>query len=60
MDFGASSWPDSLGWLLDHYGERGVDFFDEIWAWERTATNQTEYWSQVPANLRHRLHVSEH
>lgn len=58
MDFGSSSWPDSLGWLVDRYGERGVDFFDEIWAWEVTAANHTEYWSKVPAHQRHRLHVS--
>lgn len=59
MDFGSSSWPDSLGWLVDRYSERGVDFFDEIWAWEVTAADHTKYWSKVPAQQRHRLHVSE-
>lgn len=58
MDFGSSLWPDSLGWLVDRYSERGVDFFDEIWAWEAADTNHSEYWSQVPADLQHRLHVS--
>lgn len=32
--------------------------FDEIWAWEATPTKPEEYWASMPADVKHRLHVS--
>lgn len=32
--------------------------FDEMWAWEARPTQPEEYWASMPADVRHRLHVS--
>lgn len=57
MDIGAGLHPTSLAWLVPRYETLGVRF-DEKWAWELAAVDPQKYWSEVPADVKPRLHVS--
>jgi hypothetical protein len=43
FDMGTASFPSSLGWFVQQFGERGVQF-DGIWAWELAKMDTDAYW----------------
>mmetsp|Transcript_3909 Transcript_3909/g.11347 ORF Transcript_3909/g.11347 Transcript_3909/m.11347 type:complete len:385 (-) Transcript_3909:471-1625(-) len=56
FDLGTGTWNSgSIPWLTQWYGQKGV-VFDEIWGWELTAQNITDYWQQFPAEMSEKMH----
>eukprot|EP00667_Euglena_gracilis_P014334 EG_transcript_14851 len=55
FDSGLAGYSDSLRWFMDVFHERGFSF-GEIYAWEITPLNASEYWERVPDDFKHKMH----
>lgn len=42
--------------FIEFYRMKGIEF-DEIWAWEVLFLNQTQYWDEVPTDIKSKLHL---
>jgi hypothetical protein len=42
-------------WLVRRYSQAGLEF-DEIWGWELTKHDPTQYWSAIPPRIKSVLH----